>query len=188
MAQTAPMIVAGTPALYNTGQLTLKQIKNMLTMQKITTCLGFNDQAEEAMNLYVSVFKNSRILSVTRNAAGGPGPEGSLLAATFEIDGVQLMVLNGGPYFTFSEGMSLSVNCETQEEIDEVWAKLSEGGKEVQCGWLKDKFGVSWQIVTPVLSQLLQDKDRKKAKNVMNAMLKMVKIDIAGLKEAYEKG
>jgi predicted 3-demethylubiquinone-9 3-methyltransferase (glyoxalase superfamily) len=157
-------------------------------MQKITTCLTYNDQAEEAMNLYISTFKNSKILNVTRNVAGGPGPEGSLLAATFEIDGVQLMVLNGGPSFTFSQGISLSASCETQEEIDKVWAKLTEGGgKEVQCGWLTDKFGVSWQIVPPVLPRLLQDKDRKKAKNVMEAMMKMVKIDIATIQEAYEK-
>jgi len=155
-------------------------------MQKITTFLWFDANAEEAMNFYVSVFsagpggKNSKIISRM------PGPGGKLMGGTFEIDGQQFMTLNGGPMFKFTEAISLFVKCDTQEEIDEKWEKLSEGGEKSMCGWLKDKFGLSWQIIPPVLGEMLGDKDREKAGRVMQAMMQMTKIDIAGLKKAYE--
>ena len=152
--------------------------------QKITTFLWFDNNAEEAINLYTSIFKNSKILSVTRNGDGGPGPKGTVLVAAFELDGQQFAALNGGPAFKFTEAISLVVNCETQEEVDYFWEKLSVGGQKGQCGWLKDKFGLSWQIVPTVLPQLLQHKDPQKAKRVMDAMMKMTKIDIQGLREA----
>jgi predicted 3-demethylubiquinone-9 3-methyltransferase (glyoxalase superfamily) len=157
-------------------------------MQKITTFLWFNDQAEEAMNFYTAIFKNSKISSVSRYGEGGPGPQGSVMTATFELDGQEFMALNGGPLFTFTEAISFFVNCETQVEVDELWEKLTEGGEESQCGWLKDKFGLSWQIVPSVLGELLNDPDAEKAGRVMNAMLQMKKIDIAGLRAAYEQG
>lgn len=151
-------------------------------MQKITTFLTFNNQAEEAANFYTSVFKNSKITNVMRYG------EGAVLSATFEIEGQQFSALNGGPHFTFSEGISLFVNCKTQEEVDDLWEKLTEdGGAESRCGWLKDKFGVSWQIIPTILGELLQDKDRAKASRVMQAMLKMNKIETKLLKEAYEQ-
>lgn len=156
-------------------------------MQKITTFLTFDDQAEEAVNLYASLFKDSEILSVSRYGEGGPGPEGSVMTVAFRLDGQEFVALNGGPTFSFSDGISLSVSCETQEEVDELWEKLSEGGEEGPCGWLKDRFGVSWQINPVVLGQLLQDEDPRKARNVMEAMLKMKKIDIAALRRAYEQ-
>ncbi len=156
-------------------------------MQKITTFITFNDQAEEAVNLYVSVFKNSRILSMNRYGEGGPGPKGSVMSASFVLEGQEFTALNGGPTFTFGEGISLFVSCETQAEVDELWEKLSAGGEKGQCGWLKDKFGVSWQIIPTVLGQMLGDKDPKKAQKVMQAMLQMKKIDIAGLRRAYEQ-
>jgi predicted 3-demethylubiquinone-9 3-methyltransferase (glyoxalase superfamily) len=151
-------------------------------MQKITTCLTYNNQAEEAVNLYTSIFKDSRIIETMRQ-----GEEGAVLSITFALDGQEFIALNGGSFFTFAPGMSLFVLRETQEEIDELWDKLSEGGAEHPCGWLNDKFGVSWQIVPPILGRLLQDKNKAKAKRVMDAMLKMTKIDIAALKEAYEQ-
>jgi len=157
-------------------------------MQKITPFLWFNDQAEEAMNFYTAIFKNSKIGSVSRYGEGGPGQPGSVMTATFELDGQEFMALNGGPLFTFTEAISFFVNCETQAEVDELWAKLTEGGEESQCGWLKDKFGLSWQIVPSVLGELLNDPDAEKAGRVMNAMLQMKKIDIAGLRSAYEQG
>jgi predicted 3-demethylubiquinone-9 3-methyltransferase (glyoxalase superfamily) len=157
-------------------------------MQKITPFLWFNDQAEEAMNFYTAIFKNSKISSVSRYGEGGPGPQGSVMTATFELDGQEFMALNGGPLFTFTEAISFFVNCETQAEVDELWGKLTEGGEESQCGWLKDKFGLSWQIVPSVLGELLNDPDAEKAGRVMNAMLQMKKIDIAGLRAAYEQG
>jgi predicted 3-demethylubiquinone-9 3-methyltransferase (glyoxalase superfamily) len=157
-------------------------------MQKITPFLWFNDQAEEAMNFYTAIFKNSKIGSVSRYGEGGPGPQGSVMTATFELDGQQFMALNGGPLFTFTEAISFFVNCETQAEVDELWEKLTEGGEESQCGWLKDKYGLSWQIVPSVLGELLNDPDAEKARRVMNAMLQMKKIDIAGLRSAYEQG
>jgi len=157
-------------------------------MPKITPFLWFNDQAEEAMNFYTAIFKNSKISSVSRYGEGGPGPQGSVMTATFELDGQEFMALNGGPLFTFTEAISLFVNCETQAEVDELWGKLTEGGEESRCGWLKDKFGLSWQIVPSVLGELLNDPDAEKAGRVMNAMLQMKKIDIAGLRAAYEQG
>ena len=157
-------------------------------MQKITPFLWFNDQAEEAMNFYTAIFKNSKIGSVSRYGEGGPGKPGSVMTATFELDGQEFMALNGGPLFTFSEAISFFVNCETQAEVDELWEKLTEGGEESQCGWLKDKYGLSWQIVPSALGELLNDPDAEKARRVMNAMLQMKKIDIAGLRSAYEQG
>ncbi len=156
-------------------------------MQKITPFLWFNGQAEEAMNFYISIFKNSKAINVSRYGEGGPGQKGSVMSATFQLEGQIFMALNGGPQFTFTPAISLFVNCETQEEVDELWRKLSAGGSEERCGWLKDKYGLSWQIIPSVLGKLLQDKDPAKVKRVMMAMLKMNKIDIKILKEAYEQ-
>ena len=156
-------------------------------MQKITPFLTFNNQAEEAVNFYVSIFRNSKIVSVSRYGEGGPGPNGSVMSATFVLEGQEYVALNGGPHFTFADGISLFVSCETQKEVDELWEKLSEGGEKGPCGWLKDKFGVSWQIIPTALGQMLGDKDLQKAQNVMQAMLKMTKIDIAALRRAYEQ-
>ena len=153
-------------------------------MPKITTFLTFDNQAEDAANFYTSVFKNSKIVNTARYGDAGPGPKGSLMTATLSLDGQELMLLNGGPTFKFSEAISLFVTCETQAEVDDYWSKLTAGGKEVQCGWLVDKFGVSWQIIPTALVKLLGDKDAKKAGRVMQAMMKMVKIDIKGLQEA----
>jgi len=147
--------------------------------------LTFNDQAEEAMKLYVSIFKNSKIVSVMRYGPGGPGKEGTVMGATFRLEGQEFMALNGGPYFTFAQGVSLFVNCDTQEEVDTLWEALSKGGEKQPCGWLKDKFGVSWQIIPTVLGEMLQDEDAEKSQRVMEAMLKMEKIDIRTLKQAY---
>ena len=157
----------------------------MSLKQKITTFLWFDNNAEEAMNHYVSIFKNSRIVDLTRYGEAGPGPAGTVMVGTFEIEGQQFNALNGGPAFKFNEAISLVVNCESQEEVDELWAKLSEGGATGQCGWLKDKFGLSWQIVPRVLIELMQDPDPVKTQRVMRAMLKMTKMDIAALKQAY---
>jgi len=156
------------------------------TMPKITTFLTYDDQAEDAAKLYVSVFKNSRIGKVTRYGEGGPGPKGSVMTVTFELDGQEFVALNGGPHFKFTDGISLSVDCKTQEEIDSYWEKLSDGGEEGPCGWLKDKFGLSWQINPTILGEMLGDSDPKKSKRAMEAMLKMKKISIEGLKRAYE--
>jgi len=153
-------------------------------MQKITPFLWFDGKAEEAMNFYVSMFKNSKIVSVTRYGEAGPGPKGTAMSATFQLDGQEFFALNGGPIFTFSPAISFFVKCETQPEIDEMWEKLSAGGEKQRCGWLKDKFGVSWQIVPTILGELLQDKDAEKSKRAMNAMLQMTKLDIEGLKRA----
>jgi predicted 3-demethylubiquinone-9 3-methyltransferase (glyoxalase superfamily) len=155
-------------------------------MQRITTFLTFNDQAEEAVALYTSIFENSRIVSTTRYGDAGPGPKGSLMTATFELAGQEFVALNGGPSFTFAQGISLSVNCETQDEVDELWEKLSEGGEKGPCGWLTDRFGVSWQINPRVLGEMLADTDPEKANRVMKAMLQMSKIEIEGLRKAYE--
>ena len=156
-------------------------------MQKITTFLWFNDNAEEAMNLYVSIFKNSKVLNVSRYGDAGPGPKGQVMTGTFQLEGQQFMALNGGPLFPFTEAISLFVSCETQEEVDTLWAKLTaDGGKESQCGWLKDKFGLSWQIIPTALGKLMGDKNPKKSQAVMQAMLKMKKIDIKGLQAAYD--
>jgi len=156
-------------------------------MQKITTFLTFNNQAEEAVNFYVSIFRNSKIMSMSRYGEGGPGPKGSVMSASFLLEGQEFVALNGGPQFTFADGISLFVNCETQEEVDKLWDKLSAGGEKGPCGWLKDKFGVSWQIIPTALGQMLQDKDPRKSQNVMQAMLQMTKIDIAALRRAYEQ-
>ena len=161
-------------------------------MQKITTFLWFDDKAEEAANFYTSIFKNSRIIGMTRydeaasKAAGRP--KGSVMTVEFMLEGQELTALNGGPIFKFTEAISLVVNCETQQEIDEYWGKLSKGGDESQCGWLKDRYGLSWQVVPTVLKQMLQDKDARKSQAVMKAMLQMTKLDIAALKQAYDKG
>ena len=157
-------------------------------MQKVTTFLTFQDRAEEAVSLYVSLFKNSKILSMVRMGGEAPGGQGALLHAAFQLDGQEFMAMDGGPYFAFAQGMSLFVNCETQEEVDHLWEKLSEGGEKGQCGWLKDRFGVSWQIIPSALGELMQDKDPEKSKRVMDAMLKMNKIDIQALRHAYEGG
>ena len=154
-------------------------------MPKITTFLTFDDQAEEAVNFYTSIFENSRILSTNRYGDAGPGPKGSLMTATFELEGEEFIALNGGPSFSFSQGISLLVRCETQAEVDELWEKLSEGGQQGPCGWLTDKFGVSWQVVPRVLGELLSDPDAEKAQRVMSAMLQMSRIDIEGLERAY---
>ena len=156
-------------------------------MQKVTPFLWFDNQAEEAMNLYVSLFKNSKVLGVSRYGEGGPGPAGTVMTATFQLDGQEVMALNGGRYFRFTEAISLFVNCETQEEVDELWEKLSEGGEISQCGWLKDRYGLSWQIVPTALGEMLGDPDPQKAQSVMQAMLQMTKIDIAALRRAYEQ-
>jgi predicted 3-demethylubiquinone-9 3-methyltransferase (glyoxalase superfamily) len=157
------------------------------SVQKITPFLWFDNRAEEAANFYTSIFKNSKILSVSRYGEAGPGPKGSAMSVTFELQGQQFMALNGGPQFTFSPAISFFVNCETQEEVDDLWEKLSAGGKKNRCGWLQDKFGLSWQIVPSILGKLLQDPDRDKSKRVMQAMLQMDKLNIQGLKEAAER-
>jgi predicted 3-demethylubiquinone-9 3-methyltransferase (glyoxalase superfamily) len=156
-------------------------------MQKVTPFLWFDDDAEEAVNLYVSLFKNSVIEDVSRYGEEGPGPAGKAMIINFRLDGQEFMALNGGPHFTFSPAISLFVNCETQEEVDELWERLSEGGEKGQCGWLKDKYGVSWQIVPTILGKLMQDADPEKAKRVTQAMLQMHKLDIKALQEAYEQ-
>ena len=154
-------------------------------MQKITPFLWFDGQAEEAMKFYTSIFKNSKIGSVSRYGDAGPGPKGTVMSGTFELEGQKFMALNGGPQFKFTEAISFFVNCDTQQEVDELWEKLSAGGQKSRCGWLKDKFGVSWQIIPNVLGELLGDKDPAKSRRVMQAMLRMDKIDIEGLKRAH---
>ena len=155
-------------------------------MQKITPFLWFDGQAEEAMNFYVSIFKNSRVNSVTRYGDAGPGPKGTVMSATFQLEGQDFFALNGGPQFKFTPAISLFVNCETQQEVDELWEKLSAGGRKDRCGWLQDKYGLSWQIIPTALGKLLHDKDPKKASSVMKAMLQMDRIDIQRLQQAYE--
>jgi predicted 3-demethylubiquinone-9 3-methyltransferase (glyoxalase superfamily) len=155
--------------------------------QKITTFLWFDGNAEEAANHYTSIFKNSKILNVARYGEAGPGPKGSVMTVRFQLEGQEFIALNGGPQFKFTEAISLLVNCDTQKEVDEFWTKLTAGGEEGPCGWLKDKFGLSWQIVPSALFGLLQDKDPEKSKRVMEAMLQMKKIDIARLEQAYSK-
>jgi predicted 3-demethylubiquinone-9 3-methyltransferase (glyoxalase superfamily) len=155
-------------------------------MSKLSPFLWFEHQAEEAANFYVSVFRNSRILSTARYGDAGPGPKGSVMTVTFELDGQKFIALNGGPQFKFTEAISFSVDCKTQQEVDEYWGKLTAEGEEVACGWLKDKYGLSWQVNPSVLGELLNDPDPSKSKRVMEAMLKMKKIDIAGLERAYD--
>jgi predicted 3-demethylubiquinone-9 3-methyltransferase (glyoxalase superfamily) len=154
-------------------------------MQKITTFLTFNDNAEEAVNLYTSIFKDSKIVNIAYYGEGAPVPKGKVMSINFQLNGQEFMALNGGPHFTFAEGISLFVTCETQQEVDELWEKLSAGGKKGPCGWLKDQFGVSWQIIPNALGKLLKDKDPEKSTRVMNAMLQMSKIDIKTLEQAY---
>lgn len=156
-------------------------------MQKIVTFLWFDNQAEEAMNFYVSLFKNSKVLNVTRYGEGGPGPAGTVMSATFQLDGQEFYALNGGPEFKFTEAISLYVNCESQAEVDDLWGRLTDGGEPGPCGWLKDKYGLSWQIIPTALGQMLGDPDPEKSQRVMQAMLQMSKIDIAGLRRAYEQ-
>lgn len=156
--------------------------------QKITTYLWFDANAEEAMNFYVSIFKNSKILDVTRYGDAGPGPKGTVMCGTFQLEGQQFMALNDGPHFKFTEAISLFVDCGTQEEVDDLWQKLTAGGgAPSQCGWLKDRFGLSWQIIPSALLELLADKDAERSRRVMEAMLQMTKIDIDKLRQAYEQ-
>jgi predicted 3-demethylubiquinone-9 3-methyltransferase (glyoxalase superfamily) len=161
----------------------------MAIVQKITPFLWFNDNAEEAVKFYISIFRNSKILKIARYGEEGEKvagrPKGSVMTVAFKLEGQEFVALNGGPVFKFTEAVSFVVNCKTQAEVDRFWKKLSAGGKEVQCGWLKDKFGLSWQIVPTILIELLNDRDAAKAKRVMEAMLKMVKLDIKKLKQAY---
>lgn len=156
-------------------------------MQKITPFLWFDGNAEEAVTFYTSTLKNSRIVNMSRYGEGAPAPKGTVISATFILEGQEFMALNGGPMFTFSPAISFFVKCDTQEEIDTLWEKLSAGGKKERCGWLKDKFGVSWQIIPPVLGEMLQDKDPQRAQRVMQAMMQMDKIDIQKLKQAYDQ-
>jgi predicted 3-demethylubiquinone-9 3-methyltransferase (glyoxalase superfamily) len=153
-------------------------------MQTITPFLWFDNQAEEAVKFYTSIFKNSKIGKIARYGDAGPGLKGSVMTVEFQLEGQEFVALNGGPHFKFTEAISFVVNCKTQAEVDKFWKKLSAGGKEVQCGWLKDKFGLSWQIVPTVLGELVSDKDAAKSQRVMQAMLKMVKLDIKKLKQA----
>ena len=153
-------------------------------MQKITPFLWFDDKAEEAMNFYISIFKNSKIVSVGRNGEEGPGPKGTVMTATFQLDGQEFMALNAGPQFTFTEAISFFVNCETQQEVDKLWEKLSEGGEKGRCGWLKDKYGLSWQVIPSALGEIIGAAEGPKKMAVINAMLKMKKIDIKALEQA----
>jgi predicted 3-demethylubiquinone-9 3-methyltransferase (glyoxalase superfamily) len=157
-------------------------------MQKITPFLWFDTQAEEAVKFYTSIFKNSKIGSIARYGEGNHGAPGKVMTVSFELDGEEFVALNGGPEFTFTPAISFYVSCQTQAEVDNFWEKLSEGGEKEVCGWLKDKYGISWQIVPTILGELMGDKDPVKANRVTQAMLKMTKIDIAKLKEAYEQG
>jgi predicted 3-demethylubiquinone-9 3-methyltransferase (glyoxalase superfamily) len=156
-------------------------------MQKITPFLWFDNQAEEAVNFYVSLFKNSKINNVKRYGDAGPGPKGSVMIVTFQLEGQEFLALNGGPHFKFTPALSLYVDCETQGEVDQLWDKLSAGGRKDRCGWLQDKYGLSWQIIPKALQELMSDPDPKKSTSVMQAMLKMDKIDIEALKRAHEE-
>jgi predicted 3-demethylubiquinone-9 3-methyltransferase (glyoxalase superfamily) len=161
-------------------------VARRVAVQKITPFLWFDGRAEEAANFYTSIFKNSKIQSVSRYGEAGPGRIGSVMTATFLLDGQEFIALNGGPQFTFSPAISFFVHCETQTEVDEFWEKLSEGGSKRNCGWLQDKFGISWQIVPTALGKMLHDKDSEKSKRVMKAMLQMNKLEIELLERAYE--
>jgi predicted 3-demethylubiquinone-9 3-methyltransferase (glyoxalase superfamily) len=156
----------------------------MASVQKITPFLWFDREAEEAANFYVSIFKNSKVGKTSRYGEGGPGPKGTVMTCAFELEGQQFTALNGGPMFKFTEAVSFAVHCQTQEEVDHFWSKLSAGGKTQQCGWLKDKFGLSWQIVPDALIELATGPDAKQSQRVMAAMMQMTKIDIAKLREA----
>jgi predicted 3-demethylubiquinone-9 3-methyltransferase (glyoxalase superfamily) len=157
-------------------------------MQKMVTCLWFDDRAEEAANLYTSIFKNSKITAMSHYGEGAHRPAGMVLTVTFELDGQEFMAINGGPEFTFSPAISVLVNCESQAEVDELWEKLSEGGRKDQCGWLTDRFGLSWQVVPTLLGQLMASPNSMKTQNMMKAMLQMTKLDIAALQTAYDEG
>jgi predicted 3-demethylubiquinone-9 3-methyltransferase (glyoxalase superfamily) len=159
---------------------------NAVPTQKITTFLWFDQNAEEAVRHYTSIFKDSKVLSQSRWGDGGPVPKGTVMLATFQLEGQQFMALNAGPLYHFTEAISLFVSCETQAEVDELWAKLGAGGEPGRCGWLKDKFGVSWQIIPRQLNEMMTDKDPAKARRVTAAMMQMDKLDIARLKQAYE--
>jgi predicted 3-demethylubiquinone-9 3-methyltransferase (glyoxalase superfamily) len=156
-------------------------------MQRITPFLWFDNNAEEAIDFYTSIFKNSKVVSIARYGDAGPGPKGTVMYATFQLEDQEFMALNGGPQFKFTEAISFFVNCETQQEVDELWEKLSEGGEKGRCGWLKDRFGLSWQIVPSALGEMLSDKDAEKSRRVMEAMLQMDRIDIKTLRQAYEQ-
>jgi predicted 3-demethylubiquinone-9 3-methyltransferase (glyoxalase superfamily) len=160
-------------------------VKEPVVVQKITPFLWFDDNAEEAARFYASVFKNSRIGEIRRYGEAGPGPAGSVMTVSFELEGQEFIALNGGPHFTFTEAVSFFVKCETQDEVDALWTRLTDGGQESQCGWLKDKYGLSWQIIPNALMEMLGDKDPEKAGRVMAAMLKMRKIDVKALEAAY---
>jgi predicted 3-demethylubiquinone-9 3-methyltransferase (glyoxalase superfamily) len=153
-------------------------------MQKITPFLWFDDKAEEAANFYISIFKNSKMGKITRYGEAGPGPKGTAMSVAFQLEGQEFFALNGGPHYKFTPAISLFVDCKSQEEVDELWEKLSAGGRKDRCGWLTDKFGLSWQIIPSVLGELLSDKDAEKSQRVMKAMLKMDKIEIEALKQA----
>jgi predicted 3-demethylubiquinone-9 3-methyltransferase (glyoxalase superfamily) len=153
-------------------------------MQKITPFLWFDGKAEEAANFYISIFKNSKMGRITRYGEAGPGPKGTAMSVTFQLEGQEFFALNGGPHYKFTPAISLFVDCKSQEEVDELWEKLSAGGRKDRCGWLTDKFGLSWQIIPSVLGELLNDKDAEKSQRVMKAMLKMDKIEIDALKQA----
>ena len=170
--------------MYNRASAAQAHIYAEESMPKITPFLWFDGKAEEAANFYTSIFKNSKILNSARYGDAGPGPKGSIMMVTFQLEGQNFMALNGGPIYTFTPAISLFVDCETQAEVDELWDKLSAGGSEVQCGWLKDKFGLSWQIIPKALMELMQDKDPVKSQRVFKAMLQMTKIDVEGLKRA----
>ena len=157
------------------------------SLQKITPFLWFDHEAEEAARFYTSVFENSRIEAVTRYDDAGPGPKGSVMTVAFELDGQKFVALNGGPAFKFTEAVSFVVNCENQQEVDEMWEKLSSGGKELECGWLKDKYGLAWQIVPTVFFEMIQDQDAERKERVMRAMFQMKKFDIAALEAAYHQ-
>ena len=157
-------------------------------MQKILTCLWYDNQAEDAVRFYTSIFKNSKIENISSYGDEGPGQKGMVLTITFELNGQEMMALNGGPEYKFTPAVSLFVNCDNQEEVDYYWEKLSEGGEKGQCGWLTDKYGVSWQIVPTILGTLMSDKDAQKSAQVMHALLQMTKLDIKMLKQAYEQG
>ena len=155
-------------------------------MQKITPFLWFNDNAEEAMNFYVSVFKNSKVKSVTRYTDAGPGPKGTVMTAEFELESQEFIALNGGPNFKFNESISFVVNCETQQEVDELWDKLTDGGQEIVCGWLKDRYGLAWQIVPTFVWEAMKRGDATKTNRMMAAVMTMKKLDVAELQRAYE--
>jgi predicted 3-demethylubiquinone-9 3-methyltransferase (glyoxalase superfamily) len=176
--------MAATNPTKGGGAATSRGERSQPVPQKITTFLWFDNNAEEAANFYCSVFKNSKVGDVSRYGDAGPGPKGTVMTIDFEIDGQQFTALNGGPQFKFTEAISLVVHCDTQEEIDYYWEKLSEGGQKVECGWLKDKYGLAWQIVPDLLLELIKDKNQQKVDRVMKAMMQMKKLEIEGLKKA----